>query len=402
MPPLGPTSPFTALLSSSGHTPTRNTAMSRSSIVEEEPNDDSEYSDGSHLRNVIDDDDYSEGSRTRQVLEDEDGDFSPLATPKQQRERSGELTSVRLSFLETAPNLVVLNVGGREFIENEHLLGCGSLYFELGLQEQETNSPKSFDFPNKDPREWEFVRQLLIPFATEKITLRNSRMVLPWLEDLGISRGLTACDQLYLEEVFAGSLCLLDSKLLNAPSAMPMLQDKLTTVLESLEVCLQYNLMLSKNSFFSLVKKVIQDHPELLTIVHCSTIGAMVTFSHEGQRELWDSISVYLPEDVKVIDQAMASKAVFGKVVYAGIQAHLAISSLNAWEKLIFTWWTGWKKRHEPIRGSYRRPGVETEETKKEAHAIEESLRSLNGGARRSSTLRDSFTAANHSMLLSE
>ena len=64
---------------------------------------------------------------------------------------------------QDGPDAIVI-VGDTEFEEFSHNLRCWSGYFDgafrSGMKEPET---KRFEFPDKDPKEWELIRSLFVP-----------------------------------------------------------------------------------------------------------------------------------------------------------------------------------------------------------------------------------------------
>lgn len=98
------------------------------------------------------------------------------------------------------PDVTVV-VGGVEFEEYSHSLRLWSGYFDAafrsGMKESET---KRFEFPDKNPREWEFIRQLFLPFPKKKIDKANYFILYAWFSELCSSSGLLECDEV-MDEV---------------------------------------------------------------------------------------------------------------------------------------------------------------------------------------------------------
>jgi BTB/POZ domain len=90
----------------------------------------------------------------------------------------------------------IVVVGGKEFHESSHNLRLLSNYFDAafrsGMKESQT---KRFEFPDKDPEEWECIMSMCAPFSTTKINKDNLRMAYGWFNELGITSGLEECDQ---------------------------------------------------------------------------------------------------------------------------------------------------------------------------------------------------------------
>ncbi|CAB9506447.1 expressed unknown protein [Seminavis robusta] len=92
------------------------------------------------------------------------------------------------------PDVTVV-VGGTEFQESSHALRICSEYFDAALRSGMKESiSKRFEFPDKDPKEWELVRSFFEPFSNAEITATNAHKILPWFDKLGIHKGIERCD----------------------------------------------------------------------------------------------------------------------------------------------------------------------------------------------------------------
>lgn len=69
------------------------------------------------------------------------------------------------------PDVTVV-VGGKEFREYRQALRCWSGYFDVAFRSgmKETQS-KRFEFPNRNPAEWEWIVSLMAPMSRERLTM---------------------------------------------------------------------------------------------------------------------------------------------------------------------------------------------------------------------------------------
>jgi hypothetical protein len=91
---------------------------------------------------------------------------------------------------------VTVVVGGKEFVEDIHQLCHLSEYFAAavrsGMKEAAT---KRFEFPERDPEEWDLISELFQPFPMRQITAENVHTVLNWFDFLVVPRGFVNCDR---------------------------------------------------------------------------------------------------------------------------------------------------------------------------------------------------------------
>jgi len=78
----------------------------------------------------------------------------------------------------TEPDVTVV-VEGKEFHHYSHILCFSSEYFDAALTSKEAHEFR-FDFPDKDPDEWELFVSFLEPCTTARITEDNVEKLIPW------------------------------------------------------------------------------------------------------------------------------------------------------------------------------------------------------------------------------
>jgi hypothetical protein len=107
-------------------------------------------------------------------------------------------TCIRKS--KTEPDVTIV-VGGVEFKELGSFLCYWSEYFSAalasGMKETET---KHFEFPDRDPEEWEWIISLMVPMSKVKLTKEKLDVALSWFDELCCPVGLEECDRILCEE----------------------------------------------------------------------------------------------------------------------------------------------------------------------------------------------------------
>jgi hypothetical protein len=93
---------------------------------------------------------------------------------------------------------VVIVVGGKEFGEYRQLLRLWSGFFDAlfrsGMKESETNR---IELADKDPKEWELISSIVAPFSSNKVTMDNVQIVLPWFHGLLCPQGMEQCNEAF-------------------------------------------------------------------------------------------------------------------------------------------------------------------------------------------------------------
>lgn len=173
---------------------------------------------------------------------------------------------------------VVIVVGGVEFHEHSWFLCSWSEYFETALHSgmKETTS-KRFEFPERDPKEWELVVELAAPYSEATLTKENVHQLLSWFDQLCCASGLKACDNFLAKEFNKGVI---------------------GTVFSDLEAAFQYNLNSYKNVCIQGLCHTLEKFPSAIckdTILRmCSLMK-----DHELCRErLWGPMMKHLPDSI--------------------------------------------------------------------------------------------------------
>ncbi|CAB9501340.1 expressed unknown protein [Seminavis robusta] len=89
---------------------------------------------------------------------------------------------------------VTIVVGGVEFKEYGQTLRCWSDFFDTalssGMKEAVT---KRFEFPDRDPKEWEWIVSLMSPIAPVTVDKENLPIALSWFDQLSSPIGMKEC-----------------------------------------------------------------------------------------------------------------------------------------------------------------------------------------------------------------
>jgi hypothetical protein len=237
-------------------------------------------------------------------------------------------TDIELRYTpkEEAPDVTVV-VGGKEFEEFSRHLCCFSDYFHAALRSgmRETDAPTMrFEFPDKDPQEWELVRTMLRPFGC-KLTQDNVTVLVPWFDELCCQEALQECDKL----IESGIVPLLYHSLVTLPplrkarysrtKGVWLAVSKASTpfpdffsnsladpkvafwkLLDILDVSLRYRLEGSKEGCFRVMESILTETITALKDLSGRAQVATLLADHEEFRKVtWDVLRDLIPSDVR-------------------------------------------------------------------------------------------------------
>ena len=111
-------------------------------------------------------------------------------------DKDAQTSSTKKSCRNPLDPLITVVVGGKEFQEYSHSLCAWSEYFDRALRSgmKEAQS-KRFEFPDRDPNEWEMILGMVAPFGLDKITIDNVFTAIVWFDQLCCAGGMHACDK---------------------------------------------------------------------------------------------------------------------------------------------------------------------------------------------------------------
>ena len=150
------------------------------------------------------------------------------------------------------PDVVVV-VGGVEFQEYSPILCLWSGYFEAAFRSGMKDArSKRFEFPDRDPKEWEMVRAFVAPYQKEcPITKNNVFTLLPWFDELCCTHGSKACDQFLARWISWRERKKTEIEFYDL-------------VIDAMKACGKYSLPLTKSSGLESFKWMIGKWPEWL------------------------------------------------------------------------------------------------------------------------------------------
>jgi hemolysin-activating ACP:hemolysin acyltransferase len=154
--------------------------------------------------------------------------------------------------IRAVPDVTIV-VGGVEFKEFGQVLCLWSSYFDTalssGLRETET---KRFEFPDRDPKEWEWIASLMAPMSKERVTVEKLDVALSWFDELCCNGGLEECDKVLF-------------RVLRGKTRRDPVQEDIDYYITSMDTSFKYRLNMSKKKCFAIVRHVLLHHNELIT-----------------------------------------------------------------------------------------------------------------------------------------
>jgi hypothetical protein len=239
---------------------------------------------------------------------------------------SSTANELRCTPKPEAPDVIVV-VGGKEFEEFSRHLCCFSDYFNVALRSgmRGADAPTMrFEFPDKDPEEWELVKTILRPFGPQ-LSQHNVTTLVPWFDELCCREALQECDKL----IHSGIVPLLYHSLVTLPPLRKarysktkggwMAVSKASTpfpdffsnslanpkvaflkLLEILDVSIRYRLEASKDGCFRLMRSIFTQTVTALKDLSGRAQVATLLADHEEFRKVtWDVLRDLIPADVK-------------------------------------------------------------------------------------------------------
>jgi len=198
-------------------------------------------------------------------------------------------TALETTFLRSSEEPdVTITVGGKVFREYRQQLRSWSDYFDAAFRSgMIENITKSFEFPDRNPKEWSLIMSLVAPCPTERITKDNVYVALSWFDELCSSRG--SCDKVLCADVIDVLL----------PEYEDLTEESQTSemdgVLHALATVLRYDLKESKRVCFEKICRFLNEAPHLLQFEQLVRIVSFLQSHEECQSALWVSVKAYVP-----------------------------------------------------------------------------------------------------------
>jgi BTB/POZ domain len=218
---------------------------------------------------------------------------------------------------------VTIVVGGQEFQEYSQALRCWSDYFDkaLGSGMKESKTMR-FEFPDRDPKEWQLITAIIRPLAAQRISKDNVFVVVSWFAELCFPLGLQECDSVL--ESLIEEIGILD------PSEIEQEEEVHDLVLQVLEASLNYSLPKSKSESFLKVANILEDSmPTKSWVVRLVSI---VSVHEEVVGELWSVLDRLLPPLSEAQKQVMIENGILPIVIFSHLEARAA----KAIERMVY------------------------------------------------------------------
>ena len=221
---------------------------------------------------------------------------------------------------------MVVIVGDREFLHYSQVLCLSSEYFDAALNSGMSESESlKISFPDEDPSEWELFASFMEPFSEAKITKSNVVALIPWFHRFNIKRMLNRCDRIYVDSVSPP----LQRKYwkLDGHSSLPdigNLRNRLCELLHAYAFSAMYDLNITKERATRALRRQIACAPDLFDLESVAVLVSILK-DEENRKDLWSSVKVYVPEDLKIEDpDCLVSNKLFPYVLHAEMQSHEA------------------------------------------------------------------------------
>ena len=267
------------------------------------------------------------------------------------------------------PDVMVV-VGGQVFHEYSYSLRCWSGYFDAAFRSgMKESKSKRFEFPNKDPQEWELLRSLFVPFPREWVGVNNYHILYPWFELLGSSPGLHECDKVVYN--------------ISDVAQKKMKEEYFGELVTAIEICITWNREDAKNKAVECLRKLLEE--EKLSIHIGKEIPRILSLliqdgdTFRSLREtLWMGVEKYLTEDD---DDDTATRGHFDEDKMKSLMENpllnqfilMKVQMLNA-EKALTTRSVGWsfpeEPRHDPEALAQARAVIAQARAEREAAGI--------------------------------
>jgi hypothetical protein len=182
---------------------------------------------------------------------------------------------------------VVVTVGSTRFEECSSFLRCWSGYFEDELSRDPEMT--QFEFPNKDPKEWELLKSVFNPFSTDSISKDNYPVLLPWLSKLRYEAGLLETDNVILTEIVEPLIAKEESQ------RSPEMVNDIVTVLEH---CIAWNRDIPRDRCIIFLQQVLDDPSQPFSGNAIRRIVRLLNKDAACQLSLWQMVRYYMPADL--------------------------------------------------------------------------------------------------------
>ena len=226
------------------------------------------------------------------------------------------------------PDLTVV-VGGTVFQEYSQLVCSWSSRFDAALASgMEETQTKTFQFPDRHPDEWEWIKAYMAPRSSEIITADNVDMALSWFAELMARKGLEECDTFVASTVDAPATSTSKFSFGSGPAPIFWNSPELDATLTSLEKSITYSLPNSKAKCATFLSAFLDDSsrrsynkpkPDEIGLVQRLILCVQ---NDAGCREtLWGSLQQHLPTCLRETPQEVLLKnELFHVIMFQALQ----------------------------------------------------------------------------------
>ncbi|CAB9507288.1 expressed unknown protein [Seminavis robusta] len=208
------------------------------------------------------------------------------------------------------PDVTIL-VGHEEYQEYSQALCSWSDYFEKaltsGMRESES---KRFEFPDRDPKEWEMIVAMMKPMTKVKVTDESVFKALSWFAELCSPQGLQESDSILLS--------------LLEPSSVSH-----NFVLDILEASLNFCLPKSMAKSFAKVKMIMANNGAIM--VEKAWVERFISVAQGHQNcldAMWDTLGELVPatlsgqQRTSLLENGLLTEFVFTKMEALHFKKH--------------------------------------------------------------------------------
>lgn len=205
------------------------------------------------------------------------------ASDKKSSNGTDETTTVTFLRSSLDPDVTII-VGDKTYQEYGQSLRCWSKYFDRalasGMKEQKTSQ---FEFPDRDPKQWEWIISLMAPMSKERISMETVSVAVDWFDFVCSDLGLEACDEVLAEYV-------------NCDEEIS--PEKLGRAMAHIGTTVKINLPKAKAACFSVTREYLLQHAIYFTKSHLETITALIKDDLVCRGRLLGPLKTHLPSSM--------------------------------------------------------------------------------------------------------
>jgi len=239
---------------------------------------------------------------------------------------------------------VKITVGGVEFWEYSQSLCRWSDYFDTALNNgMKESTSKEFNFPDKDPKEWEWLVEFSSSLTGAELTMDNIDAALSWFDLLCSRRGLDRCDCFFLFKIIPTREApkLQQNSLASLSIEQGEIQKKgFGYLLDALDTSIEYKLPRTNAHCVKRIKKILRcrlESSRCLTEESLSRLVRLCTKDETCLDRLWSAFTLHLSESSLRVDRALlVQSGLLSELVWLNIQARASIHvGSRAWNEWI-------------------------------------------------------------------